>query len=512
MVAAQPQKKQIIDYKPPPTIKEFIKDYRSAELFYDWIVGPYGSGKTTALFFKLIFMAKKQEPGPDGIRRSRAVVVRNTAPQLRDTTLVSWNYWFKPGIAGEWKETSKTFTLRFADVECEVLFRPLDTPEDVARVLSLEVTFALIDEFVQIPKEIIEALSGRLGRYPAAKDGGATNWGMWGSSNPDTEDNWWFDYLHNPRLVERVLMPWQTPAQLEPDAPRDMSGDAEVDAIRNVKYFKQPGGLDANAENIEFLPGKRGYYTNLAKGKTPAWIKQFIDSEWGFSISGKPVVPSFHGGIHVPKSRPLYNPMLPLVVGYDPGMAGSALIFGQEDLHGRLLVLAELVQMNYSTERLIVEKLKPFLRAYFPDARVIIAPDPAAANRSQSDAKTSVDVLKKHFEVRAEQNNRFPLRLNAIEHYTSRLTDAGPALVIDGVRCPQLVRGLKGGWRYVIDQKKETVTNAEPEKNKYSHPCDAFGYLCRYFHRLTEREQKYGPNANNRAPIPRTFSPSYHVR
>ena len=33
-----------IQYTPPPTIRDFIKDYRPAELFYDWIVGPVGSG------------------------------------------------------------------------------------------------------------------------------------------------------------------------------------------------------------------------------------------------------------------------------------------------------------------------------------------------------------------------------------------------------------------------------------------------------------------------------------
>jgi hypothetical protein len=35
-----------INYTPPPTLREFIKDYRQGELFYDWIVGPVGSGKT----------------------------------------------------------------------------------------------------------------------------------------------------------------------------------------------------------------------------------------------------------------------------------------------------------------------------------------------------------------------------------------------------------------------------------------------------------------------------------
>jgi hypothetical protein len=186
-----------INYTPPPTIDAFIRDYRPGSLFYDWIVGPVGSGKTTGIFMKLCVMAQLQKPGPDGIRRTRAVIVRNTMPQLKDTTLSSWGYWFKHGEAGTWHETDKKFVMRFGDVECEVLFRPLDREEDVARVLSLEVTFAIIDEFVEIPKKIVDALSARCGRYPSKVMGGATNWGMWGSSNPSTEDNWWYDYLHN---------------------------------------------------------------------------------------------------------------------------------------------------------------------------------------------------------------------------------------------------------------------------------------------------------------------------
>lgn len=39
----------------------------------------------------------------------------------------------------------------------EVLFRPLDTADDVHRVLSLEVTGAILGEFVEIPKAIVEA-------------------------------------------------------------------------------------------------------------------------------------------------------------------------------------------------------------------------------------------------------------------------------------------------------------------------------------------------------------------
>jgi hypothetical protein len=493
-----------INYTPPPTIRDFIKDFIPGELFYDWIVGPLGSGKTTGIFFKLIYMAKLQAPGPDGIRRTRAVVVRNTSNQLTDTTLSSWNYWFKHGQAGTWEETKKKFTLRFDDVECEVLFRPLDRPEDVARVLSLEVSFAIIDEFVEIPRAIVDALSGRCGRYPSEVMGGCTNWGMWGSSNPSTEDNWWFDYLHDASVLVQ-------PTEHGSDLFTRVMGDE-----RNARYFLQPSGFADNAENVENLPGKRAYYSNQAKGKSEAWINQFLKAQWGFSIAGKSVVPTFRADLHLSKVRLLYNPHLPVVGGFDPGLGGSAMIFGQEDLDGRLLVLGELVQTGYGVSRFVAERLKPYLRRAFPllePNQFIVAPDPAAGNRSGNDEKAAVEILKKSFPVKIESNNRLPLRLDAIEHFTTRLVEGKPALIIDEQMCPILVRALKGGWRYKLDKNEQLHADAAPEKNPYSHPGDAFGYLARFFHRQIQKNERYtGAGAKPFVP-PRTFgSGAYHAR
>jgi hypothetical protein len=483
-----------ITYTPPPTLREFIVDHKKGELFYDWVIGPVGSGKTTAIFMKLVTMASMQEPGPDGIRRSRAVIVRNTLPQLRDTTLSSWNYWFKDGEAGHWKATEWKFTMRFADIECEVLFRPLDTPQDVARVLSLEVTFAIIDEFVEIPRQIIDALSARCGRYPSAVMGGCTNWGMWGSSNPSTEDNWWYDYLHNPEV------------HIQPKE-QGRGGDT-----RNARYFLQPSGFSPEAENVENLPGKAAYYTNQAKGKSDAWVKQFLEAEWGYSISGKPVVPTFKSELHLSKGRLQYNPGLPVVGGFDPGLGGSAMIFGQENFEGQLVVLGELVQQGMGASRFVHERLRPYLKQHFPDAKFIIAPDPAAANRTQTDERSVVDTLKKYFDVKYETNNRLPLRLDAIEHYSTRLVEGKPALVVDKEMCPVLVRALKGGWRYALD-KNELVKGQEPEKNAYSHPGDAFGYLARYYHRQAAKNERYISAGVKPFVPPRAFGGrAYHAR
>jgi hypothetical protein len=305
---------------------------------------------------------------------------------------------------------------------------------------------------------------------------------MWGASNPGDEDSWWYDYLHE-KLPENVIL------------------------------FTQPSGFFEDAENLDNLPGQQEYYTNLAKGKTPQWVMQYIEGRWGYSLDGKPVIPTFKHDIHVAKQSLHANPHLPLVIGFDPGVS-SAMIVGQMDLNGRLVVLDELVQQDYGAERLCADRLKPLLKARYAGYEVIISPDPAAKSRVQTDEKTVVDVLKSaknkafwsvKFPPGSEDNNRLQIRLDAIEHFTTRLTAEGPALLIDP-SCKVLIRALTGGWRYSVGKKQER--SAAPEKNAYSHPGDAFGYLCRYVTAADARAAR-GNAATFRPPV---FKNSYAVR
>jgi len=452
-----------INFTPPPRVRDFIKFYTPGALFRDYIVGPFGSGKTTGNFFKVIYLAGLQTPSPvDGIRYVRVVVVRNTAPQLRDTTIPSFFTWFKDGEAGQWKATDRKFIMRYNDVHIEWLFRGLDTADDVKNVLSLETTFAVLDEFVEIPRAIVDALEARCGRYPSAKDGGATNWGIWGASNPGNEDNWWFKFLEE---------------EHKPNLP-----------VGSTAYWKQPSGFCAEPENWENLPGGKGYYTSLAQNKSEAWIKQFIETEWGFSQAGMPVLATFSPELHVAKMALNPNKLLPLIGGFDPGMR-SAMIFGQLDLQGRLYVYDELVQRDFGAERFITDRLRPLLRNRFPDFEFIVSPDPAANQRTPTNESTVVKTFKsKGFNVRIpDDNNRLPPRIEAIEHYTTRLVEGKPALLIDP-RCRHLIRALRGGWRY--NQSATGTETPEPLKNDHSHPADAFSYLCKYTAKNSVREAK----------------------
>lgn len=470
-----------IVYTPPQTVEAFIQHFLPNQLFYAFIVGPYGSGKTTGALFKIPYMASQQAKNPkDGVRRSRVVVVRNTLAQLRDTTLSSWNYWFKDGEAGKWHATKNTFVLKFNDVECEVLFRALDTPDDISRVLSLEITHAILDEFVQIPKEIVEALSGRVGRYPPRIAGGATHFGMWGASNPGEMDTFWHDLLVN-------------------------------DKPRNVEYFHQPSGLSPQAENKENLP--QGYYENLAVGKSHSWIKQYIDAEWGYSIAGQPVIPTFSRQLHVSPVPLRPDEHLTLVIGYDPGLAGSALIFGQMDFYGQLRILDEICLESTGAERMIKDRLLPLIASKYRGFEVVIAPDPAANNRSQTNETTIVQILKqeryrKFWTVKVDDTNLLQPRIDAIDHFATRLTQRGPALLIDP-SCRRLIRALSSGWRF--EKTIKGVEKAMPEKNEWSHPGDACGYLCRYF---VKNDQSFGVRSrkSNQSVILPIFNNPYTVR
>lgn len=459
-----------LQYTPPPTVKAFIKHFTPGELFLDWIVGPVGSGKTTGIFFKLIYMAGLQEKSPiDGIRRTRCVIVRSTMPQLRDTTIKSFNYWFKDGQAGKWKATTSDFILRFGDIECEVMFRPLDTPDDVDRVLSLEVTFAIIDEFVQIPKAIVDALSARCGRYPPEIEGGATNWGMWGASNPGNENDWWYPFLED----QEALTDGEEPT--------------------NWTYFKQPSGFADDAENLANLPGKELYYSNLAKGKANHWIKQFIETQWGYSLSGKPVFPMFNKEYHVSKRPLIPNPKLQLVAGYDPGMQ-SAIILGQQTSSGQIMIFDELVLEDYATDRMISEKLKPLLRRKYLGFDFLVVPDPASASRAQGSTTSVLKELKKHFAVKEDTNNVIETRLAPAQYYMMRRTGDGEALQIDP-SCVRLIRALVGGYKYTVT--KGDVRREIPDKNMHSHPADGFTYLTRFF---KSGEDKAGRHVGRGAP------------
>lgn len=434
-------------YTPPQSVVPFL----TADKFANFIVGPVGSTKTTASLMKISYEAKRIAPCRDGIRRSRCAVVRNTRQMLWDTTIPDFLKWYPDGLAGSLMKTDSKFLLRFDDVECEVLFRGLDDANDVRRLLSLQLTFGLMDEFREIHPDIHNALTGRLGRYPDKSmngvgprdDAGKQIHKVWGATNPPDMDTFWETLLTTPP--------------------------------ENTHVTLQPSGLSAEADWVQFLPD--GYYANLCDGKSQDWVDVYVHGKFGRSLAGQPVFRAFDRNVHVAKGKLNVIPNAPLLIGVDAGLSPAA-VLGQVDYSGRVIGHNAIISEGMGALRFIREKLKPLLANKFPGLPTRVIIDPAAFQRVQTDERCVADIFKAEgFSVKAARTNAVAARIAAVDQFLTRTVDGNPGLLLDPEGCGPLIQALAGKYRYKIDTKGQM--DDKPEKSHpWSDVADAAQYLC----------------------------------
>ena len=404
----------------------------------------HNSGKSVTSCFEIVRRASLQEPDERGVRKTRALVVRETARQLMDTTIKTWLDWFPEGVCGRYMRTTKTYFFKVGDVECEVMFRALDDADDVANLNSLELTFAWMNECRDIHPEIVDALSKRVGRFPSKKDGGPTWFGMWGDTNPPTMETWWYYQMEGLNPEDGV-------------SPNDNGWDV----------FKQPSGRSHYAENIENLP--EGYYDT--QGRSEEYIRVYIDGEYGLSSAGTPVYKYFRPDYHMAKEtiRPIQNGLRPLIVGMDLGLTPAAVV-GQQDARGRALILAECYSFDMGVKRFVRTMLKPLLYERFSGLPVMIVVDPAGTQRAQTDERRVVDIIRDEgFKVISASTNAISPRINAVDDFLMRQVDGDPAFLVDP-SCNWLKSSMMGGYRFRKDG--EGI-----EKGPHSHIAEALQYL-----------------------------------
>lgn len=242
-----------VAYTAPPTLAAMLK----SNAFVRAAIGPVGSGKSSACIIEIVRRAVTQAPGPDKVRRTRFAVIRNTYSQLRDTTRKTFEQWLPPGM-GQWHEQPFTYEIDKplkdgTRVHCEVLFRALDRPEDVQKLLSLELTGAYINEAREMPKHVLDVLQTRVGRFPSKAQGGPSWFGIWMDTNPWPTSHWGYELFSKEKPEGFAL-------------------------------FEQPGGREPNAENVDNLPA--GYYQRLCHGKDAEWVAEYVDGKYPSSDRG----------------------------------------------------------------------------------------------------------------------------------------------------------------------------------------------------------------------------------
>lgn len=430
-----------------------------SDAFVRLIAGPVGSGKTTGLIFELMRRSLMQSTSlQDGLRYTRWALLRQTLSQLKQTVLKDISHWFS-GIA-HWKVSESTIYFSFGDVRSEWVLLPLEEPEDRRRLLSMNLTGALVSECIEIEYDLMADVAGRCGRYPLPSDGGAT----------------W-----NGIIMDTNMPPEGTPWHAAMIAPPP---DWEV--------YIQPGGMEPNAENLDWLlpnartlalpighPDRlaqgRTYYERLSRSNNKNWITRYVDAQFGPDPSGTAVYAgSFRTRFHAVDSlSPIKG--LPLYVGQDFGRDPWSCIM-QMDPRGRLLILEEVMGEDIGLRTHLRNNLRPALmQERYQGLPVVVIGDPSGVAKSQYDELNAFDVLRQeHFSCMPAGTNDLDTRLRSVEEWLLQQRDGGPAMMFDKGRCPKLVQGMGGMYRY--SKTTLNISRPLPDKNPWSHVCDAHQY------------------------------------
>ena len=184
--------------------------------------------------------------------------------------------------------------------------------------------------------------------------------------------------------------------------------------------------------------------------------------------------------MHVAKEPLLYNHRLPLIIGADFGLT-PAMTLKQQDVHGRVLTLDEVVTEDMGLERAIKLKLKPLLVRKYPQAAIFVTGDPSGNIRSQNDERTCVQIFQAagFKKVKFALTNNPIARTGATDYFLGHLTDLGTPQSLIDPGCKYYIKGLESGYHYPIDRKGKV--GDVPVKNIYSHICEAGHYTDMYF-------------------------------
>lgn len=448
----------LIKFKAPGPV---LARYLASEKFVQIIRGPLGSGKTTTTAFKVFELICNQKANSEGVRKSRVAVVRNTYPDLTNTTIRDWRSIVPDGCGkftmGHPPEHALDFDLPDGTrVMAEVIFIALDKPDDVRKLRGMQLTFAWINEAKEVPLAIIAMLTGRIDRYP--KQGYSTWVGILGDSNAWDQDH--------------ELEKWAQDA-----AEGDMPG---------YEFFVQPGGVikvngkwvvNPDRENQEWIGPE--YYERQIPGKKEDWIKVNLGNQIGYSFDGKPVHADYSDTYHV--SDTVLTPNAGVVrVGMDFGLTPAA-VFKQRQSNGQWWIFDEIVCEDAGADEFALEiKAKAAeWDSLVPGLSWVFRGDPAGDERQQTNKQTVYQVLRLNgVQAIAASTNDVQVRRAALDRPLTRTVEGGkPGLLVSPV-CRVFRKGMAGGFCY----KRVQIAAGEeryrdvPDKNKFSHVVEACEY------------------------------------
>lgn len=458
-------------YKPDGAQLERYLDSRANVVC---IQGPVRSGKSVASIMRLYEGMMSVPPDASGKRRSRWLVIRNSYPDLLQSTIKTWLDWFPEKLYGDFKWTPPyRHLMKFGDVEAEVVFESFAGEEDIPSLKSREYTGAWINEAQFYTRKFVVAVLERTGWYPLP---GGPKFLQIDMNAPPLGH--WVPIMRGDAPPPEDWTESERKAHIKPD-----TWDFLVQPAWFVERMDAQGSVlayDINplAENINIV-GKRAVF-ELLEGRTKDEIDADLMNRVMISQSGLPVFPMFVRDVHIGKKRLLAVEGFPIHVGLDFGRRPAAVFM--QNVGGRWFVLGELTALNTSAETFAPE-VKRYLLRHFPawmaadGDKVHFWGDPSGDDkRSEVNDGTAFAIFAKNgMTVRkADTGNRRTIRLETMSSLLNRMVYGQPGILFDPVMCPKLTTAMGGA--YVFQRKKVSgapTYHNEPLKNEFSDPVDA---------------------------------------
>ena len=479
-----------------PTIRAFMESNAMIRI----MLGPWGSGKSVGCMMELIRRSQLQTPNPQGIRKTRWAIVRNTYRELQDTTQKTFFEWLQHGIHGEYHAAKKTFVFAVPPgdgtrVHSELIFLALDQPDDARHLLSLELTGVYFNELKEIAKKIFDDAGGRTNRYPPIKDGGATWAGIIADTNPPDSDHWLYKLLEE----ESHLYP--------PSHPK--AGQVFLEKFHQPSGLaKHPDGkwvvpvMGVHAENLPNL--SETYYEDLCLAHDEDWVEVNVHARYGYVKDGRPVYLNWKPIIHVAKAPIEIVKAYPLILGWDFGYQNSACIMCQQLPNGLFHVKHEFPVDYMDTRQFARDKIRPFIFANYLGMDIIGTGDPAGGGHAPSDGMTCIrELAEAGLPIEPPETNDWDPRYGAVNSLLmKRLEGDQPAFQVDP-ECKKLIKGFNGEYKYkrLYDRRYDRYGD-KPLKNEYSHIHDALQYAALFMERGIHRYRRRRTVAATAKPLP----------
>lgn len=267
----------------------------------------------------------------------------------------------------------------------------------------------------------------------------------------------------------------------------DAAKATDVD-LREVKHPIPGVDVWKNPKN-KFVVFQLHYSANMKK-RDPNYIDEVRSSmpraqfmqeyelQWE-SFLGKPVYQDFDAKRHIGDKDIDPELGLPMLRGWDFGLTPSCVV--AQYVEGQLRGICEFTADNMGAKKfvpLVIQKLKilfPTWADQKKNYRDYI--DPAGNFRKDTDESSCAQVMVEHGIVPIPGPVAFEARKQSVEKFLLKHTKEGPGMLLSP-SMKVLIDGFKGGYHYPEKATEIEPAKLRPLKNEYSHPHDAWQYLC----------------------------------